>query len=207
MAGLFDAAALVTAEEAARLYGVQFRGKRAFCPFHDDGRHPALSFKDGRFNCFACGAHGDSIDLAQRLLQVSNVEAADRINVDFGLSLSRDTPDGETLGRMRKERADRALRQAAIDEAHTVLCWAWRYLRDCGPDAPGGLSGAYAALLHRRHIIDWLLDELEDFRHCDGHYGLILEYGEAVDAIARVKRISDCARQPLGGHPDRLRTG
>ena len=41
----------------------------ALCPFHDD-HHPSLYLnpKSNRFRCFSCGAHGDVLDLAIKLL-------------------------------------------------------------------------------------------------------------------------------------------
>ena len=53
----------VNAREAAQLYGVAVnRCGMALCPFHND-RHPSLLIADDHYHCFACGAHGDVIDL------------------------------------------------------------------------------------------------------------------------------------------------
>lgn len=81
----------VTAEAAARRYGLDFdiHGK-ALCPFHAD-RHPSMSFKDGRFRCWACGASGDAVDLVSRLFNETPLEAVKRINADFALALPIDT--------------------------------------------------------------------------------------------------------------------
>ena len=77
----------VTAQEAARRYGLAFdRRGRARCPFHDD-RHPSMSFKDGRFRCWVCDIGGDAIDLTARLWGLDKLEAAKRLNEDFALAL------------------------------------------------------------------------------------------------------------------------
>lgn len=45
------------------------------CIFHND-THPSLTiFKDNRFKCFACGAHGDSIDFIKKLHNLEFIDA------------------------------------------------------------------------------------------------------------------------------------
>ena len=78
--------AAVTPLDAAARYGLAVsRGKQARCPFHDD-RHPSMLVDERHFYCFACGAHGDVIDLTSRLLSLSTGDAARRLMSDFGLA-------------------------------------------------------------------------------------------------------------------------
>ena len=66
----------VNAREAAQLYGVAVnRCGMALCPFHND-HHPSLLVADDHYHCFACGAHGDVIDLAANLFGLSLYDAA-----------------------------------------------------------------------------------------------------------------------------------
>ena len=66
----------VNAREAAQLYGVVVnRCGMALCPFHND-HHPSLLVADDHYHCFACGAHGDVIDLAANLFGLSLYDAA-----------------------------------------------------------------------------------------------------------------------------------
>ena len=106
--------ARVPAIDAARHYGLTFdsAGRRARCIFHDD-HDPSMSFRNGRFRCWSCGASGTSIDLAMQLFGVSAVEAATIINRDFGLNLDYGTTTDEL-------RADRE-----IDAKHQAF-EAWR---------------------------------------------------------------------------------
>ena len=63
--------------DVAQHYGVHIvKGNKAHCPFHND-RTPSLSFYEGnrKYHCFSCGAHGDVIDLVQRLLNISSKDA------------------------------------------------------------------------------------------------------------------------------------
>lgn len=77
----------VSAEDAARQYGVTFDRKGwAVCPFHDD-HHPSMSFRNGRFRCWACNATGDSITFTGQLLGLKPVAAVERLNIDFSLGL------------------------------------------------------------------------------------------------------------------------
>lgn len=75
----------VNLREAARLYGIEVnRYGKALCPFHND-RHPSLYVADDHFYCFACGEHGDVIDLVSRLYQLSPYHAARKLIADFHL--------------------------------------------------------------------------------------------------------------------------
>lgn len=77
----------VSAQDAARHYGLTFDRKGwALCPFHND-KHPSMSFRDGRFRCWACHASGDAIDFTGRLLGLEPMAAVERLNADFSLSL------------------------------------------------------------------------------------------------------------------------
>lgn len=77
----------VTAQEAARLYGLTFDRKGwALCPFHNDNS-PSLSFKNGRFRCWTCGESGDCIDFTAKFFGVSPMDAVKRLNEDFMLGL------------------------------------------------------------------------------------------------------------------------
>ena len=94
----------VTAEDAARLYGLEFdRRGRAVCPFHQD-KHPSISFKGGRFRCWACGANGDSLDFTARLFNLIGAQAAEKLDADFHLGLSGEHIDAREMERQETER-------------------------------------------------------------------------------------------------------
>ena len=80
--------------EVAKRYGVHVvRGNKAHCPFHCD-RTPSMSFYDHnrKFHCFSCNAGGDVIDLVQRLLNASKMEALRELNDTYRLGLDLDAP-------------------------------------------------------------------------------------------------------------------
>ena len=77
----------VTAQEAARVYGLTIdRHGKALCPFHND-KHPSMTFKNGRYRCWVCDASGDAVDLVRGLYGGTYMDALRRINQDFHLGL------------------------------------------------------------------------------------------------------------------------
>ena len=65
-------------EGVAERLGLEVGRHKALCPFHDD-HHASLSFSPSRntFRCFACGAHGGTIDLAMQMLHKDFREACE----------------------------------------------------------------------------------------------------------------------------------
>jgi len=120
----------VSAQDAARHYGLTFDRKGwAVCPFHSD-KHPSMSFRAGRFRCWACNASGDAIDFTGRLLWLEPMAAVERLNADFALSLPlhRKPTQAETQAARRRMEIARAhkefeeWRKAFISK----LCEAYR---------------------------------------------------------------------------------
>ena len=68
-------------EGVAERLGLRVTRHKALCPFHDD-HHASLSFSTRRnsFRCFACGAHGNAIDLVMRYLRKDFKEACRWLN-------------------------------------------------------------------------------------------------------------------------------
>ena len=76
----------INTREAAARYGVEVnRHGKALCPFHND-RHPSLFVDDDHYHCYACGEHGDVIDLAAKLHGLKLYEAAQKLAYDFGIT-------------------------------------------------------------------------------------------------------------------------
>lgn len=63
----------LTISKVLKDYGVEFKGKKAKCPFHDD-KDPSLSFDDekGLWKCFGCGVSGDIFHLIGMLEELKN---------------------------------------------------------------------------------------------------------------------------------------
>ena len=131
MGKLFDGVrAAVSAEDAARRYGVlDGRGKMARCIWHED-KHPSLSFdrRTGRCRCCVCHNGGSAIDLVSQQFGLSLLDAARKINEDFRLGLDAKgtaPPIGENpLVVQRRER------ETAIRNANDRFSFAFLTLRD-----------------------------------------------------------------------------
>ena len=106
----------VSAEEAARRYGLTFDRKGwALCPFHGD-KHPSMSFKNGRFRCWACNASGSSLDLVGNLLGLDTMGAVRRLNEDFRLGLDIDRPPTQAERHEARRRAEIARAHQEFEE-------------------------------------------------------------------------------------------
>lgn len=81
---------------AAEYYGIKSnRAGMCICPFHSENT-PSMKLYNDNFYCFGCGEHGDVIVLAEKLFQLSPVEAIKKLNTDFilGIDLNeRATPE------------------------------------------------------------------------------------------------------------------
>ena len=110
----------VTAEDAARLYGLDFgRNGRAICPWHDDHRPDLRFYDDGTCYCFACHAGGDAVALTAQVLGLSAKDAAERLLRDFRLAQpTTDRPDPAARQRARQRREQRE----RLDREWGFLC-------------------------------------------------------------------------------------
>ena len=85
--------AAVTLRQAAEHYGLQVRRNgMTCCPFHND-RHPSLYVSDDHYHCFACGEHGDVIDLTAKLFDLRLYDAARKLASDFHLAPDKPLPE------------------------------------------------------------------------------------------------------------------
>jgi len=72
---------------AAEYYGIKANHSgMCICPFHSENT-PSMKLYDNNFYCFGCGEHGDVIVLAEKLFQLSPVEAVNKLNTDFRLGI------------------------------------------------------------------------------------------------------------------------
>ncbi len=94
--------ASINAQEAAQAYGIDVNHHgMALCPFHND-RHPSLYVSDDHYHCFACGEHGDVIDLTAKLFDLRLYDAARKLASDF--QLAPDKPLPEAIRRKKKHK-------------------------------------------------------------------------------------------------------
>ena len=94
----------VNTREAAEHYGIEVnRYGKALCPFHND-RHPSMVVYDDHYHCFACGEHGDVIDLVASLYGLPVYDAANKLAYDFGIL--RDKPPAKEMAEKRNRKSE-----------------------------------------------------------------------------------------------------
>ena len=92
----------INTQEAAQAYGIDVNHYgMALCPFHND-RRPSLYVSDDHYHCFACGEHGDVIDLTAKLFDLRLYDAARKLASDF--HLAPDKPLPEAIRRKKKHK-------------------------------------------------------------------------------------------------------
>ena len=76
-------------EGVAERLGLQVVRHKCLCPFHDD-HHASLSFSTSHntFRCFACGAHGGTIDLVMKHLGKDFLEACQWLSGETSAALT-----------------------------------------------------------------------------------------------------------------------
>ena len=92
-----DLLAKLQMEEVVQRLGIvtERRGAttQALCPFHQDTRpslnlYPADSASPAHYHCFACGAHGNPIDLVKKVLGLEFLPAVQWLAQQFGMKVT-----------------------------------------------------------------------------------------------------------------------
>jgi hypothetical protein len=74
-------------------YGAEFNSRGfAKCVLHNE-KTASLSTKNNFFKCFGCGEGGSTIDFVMKMFNLTNVEAAKKLNDDFNLNLTKSAPE------------------------------------------------------------------------------------------------------------------
>jgi len=130
------------------------------CPFHKDKR-PSLTAKGKMWQCWACGAKGDTIGFAMQFFSIRFQDAVIRISSDFGVSIpslrgKQEPEDEEALwNRIEREckRKNREQLREALDQKIKDLNEVHRTrMRSGAPDEE---------LAEIAEELDWLIAELD----------------------------------------------
>jgi len=108
-------------KDVAKRYGIVVdRNNKALCFVHNDTR-PSLSFKGGRYKCFACGVGGDVIDMVAAIQGVSAIEAARMIDSHYRLNLFDVTASPEAKHRQQETKAKAEAKKAPEKNVDFVI--------------------------------------------------------------------------------------
>ena len=149
--------AAVPLRMAAERYGLPIQqGSMVCCPFHAD-RTPSMQLNEDYFYCFGCGAHGDVIDLAARLFNLSGYDAAKKLAADFGIAGQKPS----ILARLQRGKSQVETERRCF----RVLGDYLRILQDrktnCAPQSPeDSIDPRYAEACHMLERIGNMLDIL-----------------------------------------------
>ena len=149
--------AAVTPRMAAERYGLPVRqGNMVCCPFHAD-RTPSMKLNEDYFYCFGCGAHGDVIDLAARLFNLSSYEAAKKLAADFGIVEQK--PSVLTKLKRSKSQAELESRSFRVLGDYLQILQDWK--AHCAPQSPAdAIDPRYVEACHILEQIENMLDIL-----------------------------------------------
>ena len=155
--------AAVTVRQAAEHYGLQVsRNGMALCPFHND-RHPSLYVSDDHYHCFACGEHGDVIDLTAKLFDLRLYDAARKLASDFHLAPDKPLPEAIRRKKKCKTKAQQLRENEQLcfsvlnQYRRLLLDWERQY----APQAPEDvLDERFVEACHRLPWVEYQLDIL-----------------------------------------------
>ena len=153
----------VNLREAAELYGIDVnRYGKALCPFHND-RHPSLYVADDHYYCFACGEHGDVIDLTAKLFGLPLYDAAQKLAADFHLTPDK-PPNTAALHAKRIQTEAQQLREnerlcfsVLSDYARVLRDWKVQYAPKSLEEAP---DARFVEACHELDRTEYYLDIL-----------------------------------------------
>ncbi len=104
----------VSLEDVVRRLGIETERRgaqtRALCPFHQDSRpslnlFPADGNSQAHYHCFACGAHGNAIDLVKQVEGLEFLPAVQWLAQQFGIRSLRRKPSQQAESKATSEAA------------------------------------------------------------------------------------------------------
>lgn len=153
----------INTREAAEHYGIEVnRYGKALCPFHND-RHPSMVVYDDHYHCFACGEHGDVIDLVANLYGLPVLDAVNKLAYDFGISQDK-PPTGEMEEKLNRKSEAQRLKEneklcfsALLAYMKLLQEWKVRYAPRTPEDEP---DDRFVQACHKLDYVEYLVDLL-----------------------------------------------
>ena len=157
----------VTLSQACELYGIPIN-RQGFsrCPFHSGDNTPSFKiYPDNRgFYCFACGAGGDVITFARKLLDLDFIGAVKKLNSDFSLGLEEKPSYSEyrEARRLQAEREQKKREKADLIKELCKLCTLhriyWQIIKKYKGGEPNKLE---AEALHNIEFVRYKIEVRE----------------------------------------------
>lgn len=150
-------------------YGLTVKNGAISCPFHNEKTPSLRVYRNGtQWHCFGCGAGGDVISFVRLYFDLDFSSALGRIDQDFGLGLSGQTPSLRNklqYDRLVQQQKARKREQEKLNGQYRILCMEYQSCRELvrlsAPKSVGDeISDIYAAAVKRREWLEYRLDEL-----------------------------------------------
>ena len=199
----------VPAQIAAGRYGLQLNAQGfCRCPFHAEDT-PSCKIYPGSngFYCFGCGAGGDVISLAARLLGLTPIEAARRLDGDFAVGAFRPARAQTTPYSGAQAACGRDAARDARQERLDAISGALRLIRRLPRPQPGQHAWAarYALLLAYSERLEEEREQEYDTRYLNAARDALAAgqpAGRAGAGPVYPRGLSDAQRALLGGLRD-----
>ena len=124
-----------------------------------------MSFRNGRYRCWACNASGDSIDFTARLLGLDAIGAVERLNADFCLALPLHRKPTKAEAQAARRRLEVARAHKEFEEWRKAfiskLCVAFRVAHMALLQDMDKLTEREAAAIRWQACFEYWADTLE----------------------------------------------
>ena len=164
------------------LYGIEVKhSNKALCPLHNE-KTPSFTLypASNSWYCFGCGAGGSTIDFVMQVHGVDALEAAQKLDADFGLGLFNRKLSQAELHRMKNQQAEQHAQpqvnkglvgafEVYMNRAYMLLCDYLHLLNDqkimYTPKSPEKmdkrLHPLFVEACYQLNYIEYLIDSLE----------------------------------------------
>ena len=144
----------ITPRQAAEHFGLAVgRTGMTCCPFHDD-RHPSMKLNEEAFYCFGCGEKGDVIDFTAKLYGITNLEAAQKLAADFGITAGKPSVLAKLKDYKTQAEEERKSFLVLNDYLHLLLAWK----KDFAPATPDEKHDPrFTEACHMLETIDYMV--------------------------------------------------
>lgn len=160
---------ILTMQQVAEFYGFSVsRSGFIQCPFHSGDHTASMKLYPGHggYHCFGCGAHGSVIDFVMNLFDLNFRQAILRLNADFNLGLTSQSPDKDERSKIIDARIEEKQKKDQ-DEANFRFMvsemWYWKEVIELFPPIRTGDDAYYHPLyveaIKRLPYIEYWLDD------------------------------------------------
>ncbi|MCF0187544.1 MAG: DNA primase [Bacteroidaceae bacterium] len=185
-----DVKSAVSTKDAAIFYGLKVgRNGMCCCPFHPD-KHPSMKV-DNRFHCFGCQADGDVINFAEKLFNLSPLDASRRLAADFGIVTENRSRSCKPIPRHHESAEEKQLKafhlykRDALKLLHEYYYFLHCAKRDLAPKTPEEFENChpfFEEALNNLDKIDWMIETL-DYSTLEEAIEFLTVYKEVIDHV------------------------